>query len=136
MNFANTNQPITTFPLTALKRLGHQQPQPEPTPQKEEAMQQPDLIEAITTILDNSTWFEEKLNKRLEEITQELKDDLEELVQHAVDDAVDSAIRELDINDHIDLRDAVKQAVCEELNDTLTEEVNNLLENASFSISV
>jgi 2-oxo-4-hydroxy-4-carboxy--5-ureidoimidazoline (OHCU) decarboxylase len=134
MNFANTNQPITTFPLTALKSLGHQQPAP--TPQKEEAMQQPDLMEAITTILDSSTWFEEKLNKRLEEITQELKDDLEELVQHAVDDAVDTAIRELDINDHIDLRDAVKQAVCEELNDTLTEEVNNLLENASFSISV
>jgi hypothetical protein len=49
---------------------------------------------------------------------------------------VDNAIRELDINDHIDMRDAVRQAVHEELNDTLTEEVNNLLENASFSISV
>jgi hypothetical protein len=131
MNFANTNQPITTFPLSSLS-LGHQQP--EPTPQQE--FQQLDLIEAITTILDTSTWFEEKLNKRLEEITQELKDDLEELVQHAVDDAVDTAIRELDLNDHIDMRDAVKQAVHEELNDTLTEEVNNLLENASVSISV
>jgi hypothetical protein len=130
MNFANTNQPITTFPLSSLS-LGHQQPEPTPKPS-----QQLDLIEAITTILDTSTWFEEKLNKRLEEITQELKDDLEELVQHAVDDAVDTAIRELDLNDHIDMRDAVKQAVHEELNDTLTEEVNNLLENASFSISV
>lgn len=132
MNFANTNQPITTFPLTALKSLGHQQP--EPTPQQES--QQPDLIEAITTILDSSTWFEEKLNKRLEAITQELKDDLEELVQHAVDDAIDNAIRGLDLNDHMDVREAVKQAVHEELNDNLSDEINNLLENASVTISV
>ena len=35
MNFANANQPITTFPLTALtslKSLGHQHPTPTPEP--------------------------------------------------------------------------------------------------------
>lgn len=128
MNFNTPNQPITTFPLTALtslKRLGHQQPEPQ---------QQPDLIEAITTILDTSTWFEEKLEKRLKEIVDLL--DIDERISHAVDDAIDSAIRELDINDHIDLREAVKQAVHEELNDSLSDEINNLLENASVTISV
>jgi 2-oxo-4-hydroxy-4-carboxy--5-ureidoimidazoline (OHCU) decarboxylase len=133
MNFNTPNQPITTFPLTALtslKSLGHQHPAPtQPEPQ-----QQPDLIEAITTILDTSTWFEEKLEKRLKEIVDLL--DIDERISHAVDDAIDSAIRELDINDHIDLREAVKQAVHEELNDSLSDEINNLLENASVTISV
>ena len=135
MNFNTPNQPITTFPLTSLKSLGHQPPSTAPTPQNE-AQQQFDLHEALNTILENSTWFEDKLNKRMEEITQELKGDIEELVQHAVDDAVDDAIRGLDLNDHIDMRDAVKQAVHEELNDSLSDEINNLLENASVTISV
>lgn len=136
MNFATNNQPITTFPLSSLS-LGHQPPSTAPTPQKEETMQQqPDLIEAITTILDTSTWFEEKLNKRMEEITNELKDDIEEIVERAVDDAIDNAIRSLDLNDHIDVQEAVKQAVHEELNDTLSDEINNLLENASVTISI
>lgn len=133
MNFANTNQPITTFPLSSLS-LGHQPPSTAPTP--EPSQQQPDLIEAITTILDNSTWFEEKLSKRMEEITNELKDDIEELVERAVEDAIDNAIRGLDLNDHMDVREAVKQAVQEELNDNLSDEINNLLESASVTISV
>ncbi len=135
MNFANSNQPITTFPLANLPsfRLGHQPSSPEtvpPSPQQE----QPDLMEAITTILDPSTWFEEKLEKRLQEIVDLL--DIDERISHAVDDAIDNAIRELDLTDHIDMREAVRQAVHEELNDTLSDEINNLLENASVSISV
>jgi hypothetical protein len=130
MNFANTNQPITTFPLTNLPsfRLGHQQPEPQ------QQQQQPDLIEAITTILDSSTWFEEKLEKRLKEIVDLLC--IDELIGREVEDAIDNAIRGLDLNDHIDMRDAVKQAVQEELNDNLSDEINNLLENASVTISV
>ena len=130
MNFANTNQPITTFPLANLPsfRLGHQQPEPQ------QQQQQPDLIEAITTILDSSTWFEEKLEKRLKEIVDLL--DIDERISHAVDDAIDNAIRGLDLNDHMDVREAVKQAVQEELNDNLSDEINNLLENASVTISV
>ena len=141
MNFATNNQPITTFPLSNLSlqrlqhldSLGHQPPSTAPTP---EPSPQIDLMEAITTILDNSTWFEEKLEKRMEEITNELKDDIEELVERAVDDAIDNAIRGLDLSDHIDVREVVKQAVHEELNDTLSDEINNLLENASVTISV
>lgn len=126
MNFANANQPITTFPLSSLS-LGHQPPSPEPS-------QQPDLMEAITTILDNSTWFEEKLEKRLKEMVDLLC--IDELIAREVEDAIDNAIRELDLTDHIDMREAVKQAVHEELNDTLSDEINNLLDNASVSISV
>ena len=96
--------------------------------------QQPDLMEAITTILDNSTWFEEKLEKRLQEMVDLL--DIDERISNAVDDAIDSAIRELDLSDYIDIREAVKQAVHEELNDTLSDEVNELLGNADISVSI
>ena len=138
MNFANNNQPITTFPLANLpsfKSLGHQPSSPEtvpPSPKQE----QPDLMEAITTILDTSTWFEEKLEKRMEQLRQELKDDIEEMISHAVDDAVDDAIRILDINDHIDMREAVSQAVHEEINDRLQDDINELLSNADVSVSI
>lgn len=132
MNFATNNQPITTFPLSNLSlSLGHQPPSTAPTP---EPSPQIDLMEAITTILDNSTWFEEKLEKRLKEMVDLLC--IEELVERAVDDAIDNAIRGLDLSDHIDVREVVKQAVHEELNDTLSDEINNLLENASVTISV
>jgi hypothetical protein len=91
-------------------------------------------MEAITTILDNSTWFEEKLEKRLKEMVDLLC--IDELIAREVEDAIDNAIRELDLSDHIDVREVVKQAVCEELNDTLSDEINELLNNASVSISV
>ena len=130
MNFATNNQPITTFPLSNLS-LGHQPPSTAPTP---EPSPQIDLMEAITTILDTSTWFEEKLEKRLKEIVDLMG--IEEIIERAVDDAIDNAIRGLDLNDHMDVREVVKQVVHEELNDVLSDEINNLLENASVSISV
>ena len=133
MNFATNNQPITTFPLSNLS-LGHQRQSTAPTPEPSQHQQQPDLMEAITTILDTSTWFEEKLEKRLKEMVDLLC--IDELIAREVEDAIDNAIRELDLSDHIDVREVVKQAVHEELNDTLSDEINNLLENASVSISV
>jgi DNA primase len=94
---------------------------------------QTDLEEAVTVALEQADWF----RHRVEDATSEHIDNMD--FAYEINNAVERELRGLDINDHCDIDDMVRDAVDDKLEDIVTEKLEELLEeklaNAKVTIN-
>ena len=83
---------------------------------------QTDLEEAVTVALEQADWF----RHRVEDATSEHIDNMD--FAYEINNAVERELRGLDINDHCDIDDMVRDAVDDKLEDIVTEKLEELLE--------
>ena len=89
---------------------------------------QPDLPQAVETILQEANWFYDMVKETIEE-----NHDIESLVDDRVDDRVGSAVDEwfsynFTLTDHCDIDDIVGDALDDKLEDMVREKVEEILE--------
>lgn len=76
--------------------------------------EQQSLQDCVTTVLQQGSWFTEKVNKAVENV------DFEDTIKDAVSDEVSSIVEsyfsyEFNLNDHVDINDLVREEVQEKL---------------------
>jgi hypothetical protein len=98
---------------------------------------QTDLEEAVGTALENAQWFKDFV----EDTCAERVGDLD--FEYEINNAVERELRSLDINDHCDIHDMVRDAVddrieeivAEAVEERLTEILEEKLRNANITVS-
>ena len=83
---------------------------------------QTDLEEAVTVALEQADWF----RHRVEDATSEHIDNMD--FAYEINNAVERELRSLDINDHCDIDDMVRDAVEDRIEEIVTEKLEELLE--------
>jgi hypothetical protein len=76
--------------------------------------EQQSLQDCVTTVLQQSSWFTEKVNKAVEDM------DFEDAIKDAVSDEVSNVVEsyfsyEFSLSDHVDVDDLVREQVQEKL---------------------
>ena len=94
---------------------------------------QTDLEEAVGTALENAQWFKDMV----EETCADRVSDLD--FEYEINNAVERELRSLDINDHCDIDDMVRDAVEDRIEEIVTEKLEELLEeklaNAKITVN-
>jgi predicted nucleic acid-binding Zn-ribbon protein len=83
---------------------------------------QTDLEEAVSTMLENAEWFKERVEDTAKDLVEEQD------FAYEINNAVEQELRNLDINDHCDFDEMVRDAVDDKLEDIVTEKLEELLE--------
>jgi DNA-binding protein Fis len=98
---------------------------------------QTDLEEAVNTTLENAEWFKERVEDTAKDLVEEQD------FEYEINNAVERELRSLDINDHCDIDDMVRDAVddrieeivAEAVEERLTEILEEKLRNANITVS-
>jgi DNA-binding protein Fis len=83
---------------------------------------QTDLEEAVGTALENAQWFKEMVEDTAKDLVEEQD------FAYEINNAVERELRSLDINDHCDIDDMVRDAVEDRIEEIVTEKLEELLE--------
>ena len=109
-----------------LLSLGHLLSQPAPTPAPTPQNAQADLVQAVETVLQEGTWFADKVSDAVESHV----DDIETLVDSKVLDCVEAYMsNSFDIRDHVSIRDEVNDELGDVLDGLVETAIDDLLED-------
>lgn len=109
-----------------LLSLGHLLSQPAPTPAPTPQNAQADLVQAVETVLQEGTWFADKVSDAVESHLDDMDTLLEEKVLNCVEAYMSNSF---DIRDHVSIRDEVNDELGDVLDGLVETAIDDLLED-------
>jgi len=91
---------------------------------------QDSLVEAVDTALENADWLYAKLSDSVDkryDIEDMVKESMRDLIEHGVDEHFRN---QFNLEDYVDVRDALDDIVCDRIEDAVKEAIEDLLEDA------
>lgn len=120
-----------------LLSLGHLLAQPTPTPPDA----QTDLVQAVETVLQEGTWFADKVSDAIETHVEDMDSLFDDKVLNCVEAYMSNSF---DIRDHVSIRDEVNDELGDVLDglvetaidDVLEDKVREILSNKTITINL
>lgn len=120
-----------------LLSLGHLLAQPTPTPPDAQA----DLVQAVETVLQEGTWFADKVSDAIETHVEDMDSLFDDKVLNCVEAYMSNSF---DIRDHVSIRDEVNDELSDTLDglvesaldDVLEDKVREILSNKTITINL